>query len=89
MRLEFKRFQLNNTQRKITGISQVLGGISLLIGLGIPIIGLIAAASLGLLMLLGFIVRLKIKDSIILSLPSFTFMLINGYLFLNFLKIYT
>jgi len=39
-------------------------------------------------MLLGFIVRLKIKDSILLSLPSFAFMIFNGYLFSYFLKIY-
>ena len=88
MNLEFTRFQLSNEQRKLTGILQIIGGISLLIGLAIPLVGLLASGGLVIQMLLGFIIRLRIKDGILPSLPSFFFMILNGYLFLYFLKIY-
>ncbi len=82
---EFKRFGLNTPQRKVTGILQVLGGLGLLLGIAYPLIGLIAAGGLSLLMLLGFVVRLKIRDSIRQTLPSFIFIVLNGYLFWQFL----
>lgn len=89
MKLEFRRFQLTNNHRQLTGILQILGGTALLIGLAIPVIGMVATGGLAIQMLLGFIVRLRIKDDILLSLPSFIFMILNGYLFLYFLKIYS
>ena len=88
MKQEFLRFQLSENQRKITGILQILAGLALLLSFINPLLGVIASAGLTLQMLLGFLVRLKIKDSFILSLPSFIFMLFNGYLFVYFLKIY-
>ncbi|MFT5238618.1 MAG: hypothetical protein ACI840_000602 [Ulvibacter sp.] len=78
---EFKRFGLSNFQ-KTTGILQLLGVIGLLMGYFYPILTLIASAGLALLMLLGFLVRLKIKDGLLASLPAFTFMLLNLYIFL-------
>ena len=88
MKHEFRRFKLSELQRKITGSLQIIGSITLLLGISYPILGMIATAGLTIQMLLGFIVRLKIKDSILLSLPSFAFMIFNGYLFSYFLKIY-
>lgn len=88
MKLEFQRFQLSEVKRKITGVLQILGGIFLLLGFISPLAGLIAAGGLTIQMLLGFMVRLKIKDSIILSFPSFVFMILNAYIFVYFLKIY-
>lgn len=88
MKKEFFRFNLNETQRKIIGISQILAGIALFISFTIPVIGVIASAGLSIQMLLGFIVRLKIKDSLKLTLPSFIFFIFNGYLCFYFLKIY-
>lgn len=88
MKVEFERFRLSNVQRKITGVLQLLGGVFLLLGLVSPLIGVIAAGGLSIQMLLGFIVRLRIKDTLIQSLPSFIFMIINGYIFMYFLDIY-
>lgn len=88
MKEEFLRFKLSETQRKITGILQIVAGITLFFSFISPITGVIATAGLTIQMLLGFMVRLRIKDSIILSLPSFVFMIFNGYLFVYFLKIY-
>ncbi len=80
MFLEFQRYGLSEAQRKLTGILQLLGSFGLLIGLLVPLSGLVAAAGLSLLMLLGFLTRLKIRDSFYQSLPSFIFMLLNAYL---------
>jgi uncharacterized membrane protein YphA (DoxX/SURF4 family) len=81
MSQEFKRFGLSKFQ-KLTGILQIIGATGLLMGYFYPILILIASAGLSLLMLLGFFVRLKIKDGLLLSLPSFAFMLLNLYIFL-------
>lgn len=90
MIVEFNRFGLTNQQRIITGAFQLLGAAGLLLGLVIPQIGLVAAAGLCVLMMLGFGVRLKIKDSMLQALPSFSLMLLNGYLtyyFADFLEL--
>lgn len=89
MRLEFVRFRLSDTQRKITGVLQIIAGVALLISFISPLVGIIATGGLTIQMLLGFMVRLKIKDSMILSLPSFVFMILNAYLFVHFVTIYS
>ena len=88
MKKEFLRFKLSETQRKITGVLQIVAGLALFFSFISPLVGIIATAGLTIQMLLGFMVRLRIKDSIILSLPSFVFMIFNGYLLVYFLKIY-
>ncbi len=76
---EFNRFGLNTAQRKTTGVAQIIGALGLIGGCFYWPLGLAASAGLTLLMLLGFGVRLKIKDSFAESAPSFILMLINGY----------
>lgn len=81
---EFGRFGLPKPQRIITGVAQMFGSVGLFLGLFYPFFGLVAAFGLSLLMLMGFAVRLKIKDKLKESLPSFIFMILNGYLFWQF-----
>lgn len=77
---EFKRYKLPE-YRKLTGILQLLGALGLLIGLYFsPILLLLSSTGLSLLMLSGFIVRLKIKDNFIKSSPSFTFAALNLFI---------
>jgi uncharacterized membrane protein YphA (DoxX/SURF4 family) len=78
---EFERFGLKN-YRILVGVLELLGGIGLLVGLIIPIILSISAGGLALLMLLGFGVRLKMKDGFWISFPSLFFMILNFYVFL-------
>ena len=67
--------------RKLTGFLQLIGALGLLIGLYLsPIILLLASTGLFLLMIAGFIVRLKIKDNFIKSSPSFSFAAINLFI---------
>ena len=81
MQAEFVRYGLDKF-RVLTGYLQVLGGIGLLTGLCLPILLSISAAGLSLLMLMGFAVRIKIRDRFLLTMPSFLFMLLNLYIFL-------
>ena len=80
MKTEFKRFGLEKFGA-LTGCLEIGGGIGLIIGLWVP--NLLTSASLGLflLMVLGFGVRLKMRDSLALTLPSFFYMLLNLYIF--------
>lgn len=84
MVLEFERFGLTPVQRILTGALQLLGSMGLLIGLVQPLIGLIASSGLAVLMFLGFLVRLKIRDGLVLSLPALLYMILNIYLALGF-----
>lgn len=78
---EFYRFGLTDQQRILTSILQLLGAVGIVVGIRLPFVGLVATIGLSLLMLMGFIVRLRIRDDIRQSTPSFAFMLINAYLF--------
>ncbi|MEP2772061.1 MAG: DoxX family protein [Fulvivirga sp.] len=79
LKLEFQRFGMPK-QRIITGVLQLLGACGLVVGLWSPVVGAMASSGLALLMLAGFIVRIKIRDSIVQTLPSFFFMALNAYL---------
>ena len=86
MVVEFERYRLARF-RKITGYLQILGAVGLLIGyLGTPIVGLLASLGLSIQMLLGFGVRLLIRDSLLQCLPSFSFMMINVGLVFGFVN---
>ena len=82
MQNEFKRFKLEKFTT-LTGILELLGGIGLLFGLKSGFILLISSGGLALLMLLGFGVRIKVKDNFWLSFPSFFFMVLNLFIFFN------
>ena len=87
MQLEFKRFKLEKLMI-LTGILELLGGAGLLVGFYIDIILLISSGGLGLLMFFAFLVRLKMRDTLLVSLPSFFFMVLNFYIFYsNFHKV--
>jgi hypothetical protein len=87
MVLEFQRFGLTASQRRITGIAQVLGSTGLVVGLWVQTVGVIASGGLAILMLLGFGVRIIIRDRFILMLPAFFFMLLNVYLVLAYMNV--
>ena len=80
MKEEFVRFGLDEW-RITTGYLQLLGGLGLVIGtfFNLNLLAL-SASGLGLLMLMGFITRLRIKDSVLASSPALIFMLVNFFL---------
>ncbi len=80
MKIEFKRFGLAKVGA-LTAVLEILGAVGLLLGLKFPLLLLISAGGLALLMFLGVAVRIKVKDSIWISLPAFFFMVLNFYIF--------
>jgi hypothetical protein len=85
MKNEFKRFNLEKLGL-LTIILELIGATGLLIGLQYNLILQVSSLGISLLMLCGLIVRLKLKDSIWVSLPALFFMLLNLYIFLASIK---
>ena len=79
MAREFERFGLAKF-RRLTGALQLLGGAGLIVGFQLPVVGAIAAGGLALQMLLGFGVRLKIRDRLVLCLPALIYLVLCALL---------
>jgi len=62
-------------------ILEIIGALGLLVGLKFYFILVISSLGLALLMLAGLIVRIKIKDSIWISLPAFFYLVLNVFIF--------
>ena len=80
MKNEFKRFGLEK-MGLITVLLQITGALGLLVGLKFNFILMISSLGLALLMFAGVLVRIKVKDSIWVSIPAFFFMILNAYIF--------
>jgi hypothetical protein len=82
MKKEFKRFGLEK-YGLVTIIFEILGGVGLLVGyfLDVELLFKISALGLSVLMFLGVLVRLKVKDGLFVTLPAFFFFLLNAYIF--------
>jgi len=80
MKNEFKRFGLEKIGL-LTIVLEFIGALGLIVGLKFNPILVISSLGLALLMLIGLIVRIRLKDSIRISLPAFFFMGLNSYIF--------
>lgn len=80
MKSEFKRFNLEKIGL-LTVILQILGATGLLVGFFFNPILIFASLGLSLLMLSGLIVRIRVKDGLLVSLPALFFLLLNLYIF--------
>tara|TARA_B110000971_G_C19612937_1_gene321200 strand:+ start:63 stop:401 length:339 start_codon:yes stop_codon:yes gene_type:complete len=80
MKKEFKRFGLEKIGL-LTIIFQLIGATGLIIGLKFNSILTISSFGLALIMLSGLIVRIKVKDSVWISLPALFYMGLNTYIF--------
>jgi len=87
MKSEFKRFGLEKFGL-LTSVLEIGGALGLLVGIYINSILLISSGGLALLMLLGFLVRLKVKDSLRVSLPALFYLVLNSYIFFESIKIF-
>ena len=86
MKAEFIRYHLEN-KRRLTGFLQITGSLGLVAGWAFcPLLAMISATGLAILMLLGFGVRIKIKDSWLQSSPSLIYSILNAYLAINYLE---
>jgi uncharacterized membrane protein YphA (DoxX/SURF4 family) len=80
MKNEFKRFGLEKFGG-LTAILEIVGALGLLVGLLYTPILLISSGGLAVLMCLGVVTRIRVKDNVLVSLPAFLFMVLNGYIF--------
>jgi hypothetical protein len=79
MKKEFERYGMSRF-RRLTGVLELLGGVGLIVGLQFKIILIISSAGLGLLMLLGSLTRIRVKDPFIELLPALLLMVINFWI---------
>lgn len=77
MRLEFERYGLARF-RTLTGLLQLIGVVGLLVGLRLPIIGILTTVGFTIQMLLALIVRIKIGDSCLQGFPAVLYCALNA-----------
>ena len=82
---DFDRFNLQRF-RRLTGFLEVMGALGLLASYFVPALVFPAAAGLSLLMLLGFITRLRVRDPLIDAIPAGVLMLLNLFLLVSALQ---
>lgn len=80
MRREFERYGLSNF-RILVGCLESAGALGILIGSFLPWMGTMAAGGLCVLMFLGVLTRIRMKDSFLEILPAFTLMALSGFVF--------
>lgn len=80
MKNEFKRFKLEKLGL-LTIVLEIVGALGLLIGLWYVPLLILASGGLALLMFLGVLVRIKLKDNLWISLPALFYMGLNAYIF--------
>lgn len=80
MFLEFQRYNLSSF-RLLTGILQIAGSIGLVAGFYFHFFTLMSSLGLAVQMLLGVLVRIRIKDPIYQVMPAFLFFCINSFIF--------
>jgi len=85
MRKEFARYGLAH-YRRLTGWLQLAGAAGLLGGLFLPFLGFAAALGLSLQMLAGVGVRIRIRDTILQTLPAAFYCVLNAVLAWDYLK---
>ena len=86
MRLEFERFRVPQ-YRVLIGVTQLMGAGALLIGMRIPVVGLVGALGLTLQMAAGVAVRIRIGDTWLQASQAALFMLINAWLVFSYWKL--
>jgi hypothetical protein len=63
--------------RHITGALEVAGALGLVVGQWLPWVGLLSAAGLSLLMACGLLVRIRIRDNFLQTLPAIVYLIVS------------
>jgi uncharacterized membrane protein YkgB len=82
MKREFERYHLGS-QRTLVGLLQLCAAIGLMGGLSQPWMGRAASAGLAVMMIVAVGVRIKIKDTLLQTIPALLYMALNAYLCLG------
>ena len=79
MKRDFRRFGLSRF-RILTGTLEVLGAVGLIVGqFWLPLVPL-SAGGLALLMLAGVATRIRVRDSLVQTLPALVLMCVNLFI---------
>ena len=79
LKREFDRYGFGS-QRALTGGLQLCAALGLLAGLSQPWLGRAAAAGLAWMMLVAVGVRIRIKDTLLQTVPALIYLALNAYL---------
>lgn len=79
MKDEFERFGLSQL-RLLTGVLELLGALGLVAGQFIPGLVVLSAGGLTLLMVLGTLTRIRVRDSLLETLPAVILGVVNAYI---------
>ena len=82
---EFKRWGVPHL-RCLTGSLEVLGAVGLMVGQWIPWIGFLAASGLSVLMLCGLLVRIRVRDSLLQTLPAVVYLALSAIVTYEFVR---
>ena len=77
---EFARYGLKQ-YRVLIGVLQILGALGLAAGFYFPYLTTAASLGLAILMLMGVVVRILIRDSLLQAAPAFFFFVLNTAIF--------
>ena len=76
---DFDRFGMAHL-RLFTGTLELLGAVGLVAGLFLPALTIVSAGGLALLMAMGLLTRVRVRDSVRETAPAAVLMAVNGFL---------
>lgn len=79
MAAEFERYGLSRW-RTLTGALEVLGALGLIAGQIVSALVVVSAGGLTVLMALGVMTRIRVRDSVGETLPAAVLMVVNGFI---------
>ena len=82
---EYKRWNCQD-YRYVIATLQILAGIGLFLGLLYPLLICVVSSLLTIMMFVAIFVRIRIKDTIINTLPAIFYSILNLIIFYNSLK---
>lgn len=80
MKAEFASYGLSETMVYIVGALKVLSALCILLSIWVPQLAIPAASVMAILMIGAIIMHLKIKDSLMKSLPAFIFLVLSLFI---------
>lgn len=85
MKSEFIRFGLSKFGT-LTASLEILGALGLLVGLMVSHLLMVSSGGLAMLMLLGVLARLRVRDGFVAISPALFFFGLNSYIFFESIK---
>lgn len=79
MKADFERFGMSRL-RILTGVLEVMGAVGLVVGQFVPELVIVSASGLALLMMMGLITRIRVRDPLHEMLPAGVLLVVNAFL---------